>query len=74
MEVKSRSLTRTVVWNSLRNWWHVHLKTLQVMALLCIVMDRSGELEIVECCFAAVVGLPTPPVIDGGESTMLQAT
>ena len=36
--------------------------------LLCIGMDRSGELEKIECCFAAVVGLPTPPVIDGGRT------
>ena len=42
--------------------------------LLCKGMDRSGELEKVECCFAAVVGLPTPPVIDGGPNpAMLQA-
>ena len=36
--------------------------------LLCIDMDRSDELEEVECCFAAVVGLPIPPVIDGGRT------
>ena len=36
--------------------------------LLCIGMDRSGELQKVECCFAAVVGLPTPTVIDGGRT------
>ena len=36
--------------------------------LLCIGVDRSGELEKVECCFAAVVGLPTPTVTDGGRN------
>ena len=35
---------------------------------MCTGMDRSGELEEGECCFAAVGGLPTPPVIDGGRT------
>ena len=34
--------------------------------MLCTGMDRSGELEKVECCFAAVVGLPTQAVRDQG--------
>ena len=36
--------------------------------LLCIGKDRSGELQKVECCFAASVGLPTRTVIDGGRT------
>ena len=41
--------------------------------LLCTGMDSSAEREKVECCVAAVIGLPTSPVIDWAEPIMLRA-
>ena len=35
--------------------------------VLCTGMDCSSKREKVDCCL--VVGLPTPPVLDGAEST-----
>ena len=66
---KKLLLIRIVVRNALRNWCHVHLKTLLCGGLLCIGMDRSGEkLSKLSAVLPLWSDCPLRTVIDGGRT------
>ena len=65
---KKLPLIPIVVRNSLRNWWHVHLKTLHVMG--CCALVWTGLVNVISA--SAILPLwsdcPPQPVIDGGRT------